>query len=137
MPPTQRTLTLSVMDGLFAIAKLAPDAAIPDWATQKTFFSVTRTADELSLVTPQASVPEALDASREWRMFKVHGPFAFNEVGVLASLTTPLARIGIGIFVISTFDTDYLLVQQEEAPAAVEAMEHAGHRILNLELLTS
>ena len=137
MPPTQRTLTLSVMDGLYAIAKLAPDAAIPAWATPSPFFSVTRTNDEISLVVAEASVPEAFDASRGWRMFKLHGPFAFNEVGVLASAANPLARIGIGIFVISTFDTDYLLVQQDEVAAAVEALEHAGHRILRLELLTS
>jgi uncharacterized protein len=137
MPPTQRTLTLSVMDGLFAIAKLAPDAAIPGWATQGGFFSVTRTEDEVSLVVAEASVPDGSDASRGWRMFQLQGPFAFNEVGVLASVTNPLARIGIGIFVVSTFNTDYLLVQQDEAPAAVEALEHAGHRILRLELLIS
>jgi len=137
MPPTPRTLTLIVMDGLFAIAKLKPDAAIPGWVTQDVFFSVTRTEDELSLVTAEAGVPAGFEASRGWRMFKLQGPFAFSEVGVLASLANPLARIGIGIFVISTFDTDYLLVQQDEIPAAVEALEHAGHRILRLELLTS
>ena len=70
-------------------------------------------------------------------MLKVQGPFAFNEIGIVASLANPLARIGVGIFVISTFDTDYLLVQHEEIPVAVEALEHAGHRILHLELLTS
>jgi hypothetical protein len=137
MPPANRTLTLSVIDGLFAIVKLSPDTAIPEWATQGAFFSVTRTLEELSLVTSEARVPRELDASRGWRMFKVHGPFAFTEVGVLAALANPLARIGVGIFVISTFDTDYLLVQQEEIPVAVEALEHAGHRILHLELLTS
>ena len=57
------------------------------------------------------------------------------NLSVMASLAHPLGRIGIGIFVISTFDTDYLLVQQDETAAAVEALEHAGHRILRLELL--
>jgi hypothetical protein len=56
---------------------------------------------------------------------------------VVAALANPLARVGVGIFVISTFDTDYLLVQNEEIPVAVETLEHAGHRILNLELLNS
>jgi hypothetical protein len=45
--------------------------------------------------------------------------------------------VGVGIFVISTFDTDYLLVRHEEIPVAVETLEHAGHRILHLELLNS
>ena len=137
MPPTNRTLTLSVMNGLFAVVKLSPESAIPDWATRGGFFSVTRNSEELSLVVPEANIPATIHAAGGWRLLKVHGPFAFNEVGVVAALANPLARIGVGIFVISTYDTDYLLVQQEEIPAAIEALEHAGHRISNLELLTS
>ena len=137
MPPTNRTLTLSATEGLFAIVKLAHDAAIPDWASAGAFSSATRTTDELSLVTAESRVPAEISASRGWRMLKVHGPFAFTEIGIVAALANPLARIGVGIFVLSTFDTDYLFVQQEEIALAVEALEHAGHRILNLELLTS
>ena len=93
--------------------------------------------DELSIVTGEASVPAEVNASRGWRMLKVHGPFSFDETGVVSALANPLARVGVGIFVISTFDTDYLLVQHEEIPVAVETLEHAGHRILHLELLNS
>jgi uncharacterized protein len=125
------------MEGCYAIAKFPCDAGIPGWAAGSTFFSVTRTLEELSVVAAEASVPADLDASRGWRMFKVHGPFAFDEIGVVAALANPLARVGVGIFVISTFDTDYLLVQQEEIPVAVETLEHAGHKILQLELLNS
>lgn len=125
------------MEGLYAIAKFPCDAEIPAWATGSAFFSVTRTLDELSVVSAEASVPAGLDASRGWRMLKVHGPFAFEETGVVAALANPLARVGVGIFVISTYDTDYLLVQQEEIPIAVETLEHAGHKILQLDLLNS
>ena len=125
------------MEGLYAIAKFASDAEIPAWAAASAFFSVTRAPDELSVVVAEASVPAGLSASRGWRMLKVHGPFAFSETGVVASLANPLARVGVGIFVISTFDTDYLLVQQEDIPVAVETLEHAGHKILHLELLNS
>jgi hypothetical protein len=137
MPPANRTLTLSVMEGRYAIAKFSRDAEIPVWANGSGFVSVTRTPEELSVVSAEASVPAKLNASRGWRMFKVHGPFAFDETGVVAALANPLARVGVGIFVISTFDTDYLLVQQEEIPVAVETLEHAGHKILHLELLNS
>lgn len=137
MPPANRTLTLSMVEGLYAILKLSIEAAIPTWATSGAFFSVTRAEEELSLVVGDPVVPREINASRGWRMFKVHGPFAFNETGVLAALANPLARVCVGIFVISTFDTDYLLVQQEDIPVAVEALEHAGHRILDLELLNS
>jgi hypothetical protein len=125
------------MEGLFAITKFAGDAEIPAWAAGSAFFSVTRTPEEFSVVVVEASVPAGLSASRGWRMLKVHGPFAFSETGVVASLANPLARVGVAIFVISTFDTDYLLVQQEEIPVAVETLEHAGHKILHLELLNS
>jgi hypothetical protein len=125
------------MEGRYAIAKFPCDAEIPAWATRGTFFSVTRTTDELSMVTAEASVPLEINASRGWRMLKVHGPFAFDETGVVATLANPLARVGVGIFAISTFDTYYLLVQQEEIPAAVETLEHAGHKILRLEFLNS
>lgn len=125
------------MEGRYAIAKFPGDAEIPAWAMGSVFFSVTRTPEELSVVTSEASVPAETGASRGWRMLKVHGPFAFNEIGVVASLANPLARVGVGIFVISTFDTDYLLVQQEEVPVAVETLEHSGHKILQLELLNS
>jgi hypothetical protein len=125
------------MEGRYAIAKFPCDAEIPAWAAGAAFFSVTRTLDELSVVTEEARVPPELDTSRGWRMLKVHGPFSFDETGVVAVLANPLARVGVGIFVISTFDTDYLLVQQEEIPVAVETLEHAGHRILYLELLNS
>ncbi|HEV3419967.1 MAG TPA: ACT domain-containing protein [Candidatus Acidoferrum sp.] len=135
MPPANRTLTLSVMEGRYAIAKFPCDAEIPAWVNGSPFSSVTRTLEELSVVIAEASVPSELDASRGWRMLKVQGPFAFEETGVVAALANPLSRVGVGIFVISTFDTDYLLVQHEEIPVAVETLEHAGHRILNLELL--
>jgi uncharacterized protein len=137
MPPVNRTLTLSLMEGRYAIAKFPRGAAVPSWSTDSPFFSVTRTLEELSVVAAETSVPPALDASRGWCMFKVHGPFAFDEIGVVAALANPLARMGVGIFVISTFDTDYLLVQQEEIPVAVETLEHAGHKLLQLELLNS
>jgi hypothetical protein len=125
------------MEGRYAIAKFPWDAAIPAWATGSPFFSVTRTLEELSVVAAESSVPLELDAARGWRMFKVNGPFSFDEIGVVAALANPLARVGVAIIVISTFDTDYLLVQQEEIPVAVETLEHAGHTILNLELLNS
>ena len=108
-----------------------------DGGEQARRLSLPPTARGLSVVAAETSVPPELNVSRGWRMLKVHGPFGFGETGVVAALANPLARVGVGIFVISTFDTDYLLVQQEEIPVAVETLEHAGHRILHLELLNS
>jgi hypothetical protein len=59
----------------------------------------------------------------------IEGPFSLSSCGVLSSLTEPLARAGISIFAISTFDTDYLLVKQQALRVAVEALTQAGHSV--------
>ena len=111
------------------ISRLAPDAPIPAWATQGSFFSVTRTCDELSIVTEEFLTPAGLQSQPGWRALRVHGPFAFSEIGVIFALAAPLAEIKISLFVVSTFDTDYLLVASTDLAAAIAGLERAGHTI--------
>ena len=59
----------------------------------------------------------------------IDGPFEFDEIGVLAAITTPLAQAGISLLTISTFDTDYILIQQDTYNQAVKVLETAGHKI--------
>jgi hypothetical protein len=132
MVNTPRALTLSLLAGRYAVAKLSAGVAIPESAIQGEFFSITRTADELSLITAERNVPAGAKVAEGWRVFKVHGPFEFSEVGVLASLTEPLAREKLTIFVVSTFDTDYLLVREENLQAATTTLQRAGHRLLKI-----
>jgi hypothetical protein len=122
-------LPLTILDGVFAVCRLAPNAPTPPWATSGPFVSVTRTADELSVVCRQEAVPDEVQCERGWRCLSVAGTLPFSAVGVLASLTSPVASAGIGLFAVSTFDTDYLLVKQEEWAAAVDALRRAGHVI--------
>jgi hypothetical protein len=129
MTTLTRRLELTLLAECFAISRLAADAPIPEWATQGVFFSVTRTGDELSLVTEFSRVPPGVQSQPGWGVLKVHGPFVLSEIGVLASLTAPLAEAKISLFAVSTFDTDYLLVASETLSAAVAALERAGHRI--------
>ena len=88
---------------------------------------MTRTKEELSIVVEASRVPEGIQAQSGWRVIKVHGPFVLSEVGVLAALAGPLAAARISLFVISTFDTDYLLVSSENLDAAITVLEQAGH----------
>jgi len=129
MAAATRHLELSLLPERLAISRLAADSSIPAWATQGPFFSVTRTSDELSIVTELSRVPAGIQSQPEWRALKVHGPFVLSEIGVLAALATPLAEAKISLFAISTFDTDYLLVASETLPAAIAALERAGHTI--------
>ncbi len=122
-----RRLQLSTRPESYAIVGLSQRAQLPPWATQGSFFSVTRTNDELSLIVEESLVPAGVPFQGGWRVIKVHGPFMLSEVGVLASLVGPLAAARVSVLTIATFDTDYLLVASESLAAAVSALERAGH----------
>lgn len=129
MPAAARHFELTLLSERFAILRLAVDAPIPAWATQGSFFSVTRTGDELSIVSELSRVPVGVNSQPGWRVFKVHGPFVLSEIGVLSALAAPLAEAKISLFAVSTFDTDYLLVAAETLSAAIAALGRAGHTI--------
>jgi hypothetical protein len=122
-------LTLALLPGTFAVCRLDPNEAVPAWATRGSFFSVTRTANELSVVCPQQAVPEGVRRESGWRCLRVVGTLDFSLVGVLASLLTPLAEAGVSVFAVSTFDTDYLLVREAGLERAMQALGSAGHDI--------
>jgi len=120
------SLRLRVLAGEYAVWQLPPDAELP--AVDPTdFFSITRTADELSIVLPVAAVPAGARAETGWRCLRVAGPLSFELTGILADLSAPLARSGIPIFVISTYETDYLLVNVSDLDRARAALEDEGH----------
>ena len=129
MAAATRRLELTLFPERYAISRLAADALLPDWATQGRFFSVTRTGDELSIVTELSCVPVGVQSQSGWRVLKVHGPFVLSEIGVLSALASPLAGAKISLFAISTFETDYLLVASSTLSAAIAALERAGHTV--------
>jgi len=124
-----RSLTFTLLPGDYAFCRLDPAAPIPTWATDGPFFSVTRTADELSIFCREAGVPADAKASRGWRCLKVEGPFDFCAVGVIASFAGPLAEAGLSISVVSTYDTDYLFVQKPTLEHALAVLRSLGHTI--------
>ena len=91
--------------------------------------SITRTADELSVVCAEAAVPDGMQAERGWRALCVDGPLDFALTGILAGLATALAEAGVSIFAVSTFDTDWLLVKEDQRAEAVRALTEAGHTV--------
>ena len=125
-------MNLVVLPEVYGICRLAPDADIPAWALQGSFHAITRTADELSIVCPQSSVPPKVQCEGEWRMLKVAAVLDFALTGVLVSIAGPLAEAGISIFAISTFDTDYLLVKTGALAQAVDTLRAAGHHVSHI-----
>jgi hypothetical protein len=90
-------------------------------------FCITRTADELSVVCAEEHVPSGVQAEDGWNCIQLQGPFPFEMTGVLTSILNPLAAAGIGVFAMSTFDTDYVLVKADRLQAAQDALRLAGH----------
>ena len=114
------------LPGRYAVCRLSPDSAVPAWAAGA-FVNLTLTSDELAIICPAGNVPADVRAERDWRVLKLVGPFPFTAVGVLASLATPLARAGISLLSIATYDTDYFLVKEEVFADAVSVLIAAGH----------
>ena len=122
-------LTLSILPGEYAVSRLQSDAPPPTWAMQGEFWTVSRTSDELSVLCRAEIVPDGVQTQRGWAALKLHGPFEFTLTGILASVLNPLKDAGIGIFAVSTFDTDYVLVAQEKLTQAIQVLEAAGHQV--------
>jgi hypothetical protein len=112
------------------VCRLPAASAVPDWAQRDGMLvSVTRTAEELSIVCPREAVPLGTPREGPWRALRVAGTLDFTQSGVLASMAAPLARGGIALFVVSTYDTDYILVREGDAARAVAVLEGAGHTV--------
>ncbi len=127
--PSHR-LRLSLLPQRYSVCRLAADAEVSEWGSagwEDVLFSITRTADELSLVCLEANVPTGAVCEPGWRVLRLEGPFAFDLVGVLLAVLTPLAQAGVSVFTLSTFDTDYVLVKETSLPRAVSALESVGH----------
>jgi uncharacterized protein len=119
---------LDAVDVRLAVCRLDAGSDVPPWVAQSgAFTSVTRTADELSVVCAYDRVPEGIPVEGPWRAFMVRGPIVMTLIGVVAALANPLAAADISIFAISTFDTDYVLVHEPDFFAAVRALTDAGH----------
>jgi hypothetical protein len=125
----ERPLSLVVLPGLYAVCRLSPGEMMAETALKGDFVSVTRTRDEVSVVCLEGQAPEGAKVEAGWRCLQVQGPLDFALTGVLASLAAPLARAGISIFAVSTYNTDYLLVKAEALERAVAALEAAAHRV--------
>lgn len=126
---TAPALTLSVLPGRLAVSRLAAGSELPAWAIRGPFFCVTGTAGELSIVCPEDQVPAGVTSAGDWSALRLEGTFDFGATGILASLAAPLAKAGISIFAVSTYDTDYLLVRQGQLEQAVAVLTARGHTV--------
>jgi len=120
---------LQALAGDYAVSQLAQEVPLPAWADGPGFVAIARTQDELSVVCLAERVPAGTKSAGPWRALKFLGPFAFSETGIAAAVLQPLAQAAIGIFLVSTFDTDYLLVKAVDFERSCAALAAAGHRL--------
>jgi len=125
---SQAPLRFHVHGERLAIVRLDPEAEIPSWP-RGGFVSISRTRHELSIVCAQSAVPRDARAERDRVGFGIVGVIPMTTVGLLASLCTALAAANVPVFVISTFDTDWILVTVERYEAARKALEGLGHTV--------
>ena len=124
-------LKLIILKSKYAICRFDSDSDIPMWIKDSEFFSVTRTEDELSVVSRQSdSNPEITEINKDWRILKIQGPLDFSLVGIIAEISRILKEINITIFTISTFETDYILVKNKDLDKAIDSLTANGHEIL-------
>ncbi len=130
----------SVLPQRLAVCRVLPGAEVPAWGLAGEFFCIVRTQDELSIVCAEQLVPqsdEGVVVERGWVALRLEGPFPFAMTGVLASFVQPLAEAEIPVFAISTFDTDYVLVNKTSLKPALTALGAAGHRMIGEDELQS
>ena len=126
-------MKLKFLTGEFVICQLLPDQQLPDWVSghEKTELLATiRTPEELTIVCSQSVVPTESQSSPGWRCFRIEGKLSFDIVGVIATLSELLANADIPIFVVSTYDTDYVLMPGVKQQSAAMVLEEAGYEIV-------
>jgi hypothetical protein len=122
-------LLLSLSPDLYAIARFAPDETLNFNYAKSSFFSLTKTDQEISIVCAQSELPAGVRAERDRRLLKIESILTFSLTGILASVTVPLADAAISIFAVSSFDTDYILVAEHNIEQAIAVLENAGHKV--------
>ncbi|HOX12714.1 MAG TPA: ACT domain-containing protein [Spirochaetia bacterium] len=123
-------MRILALEGDYSVYRFDPDRDIPgSLLAGSGFRSVTRTDQELSVVARTGALRGAPREEAGWTLWMVQGPLDFGLLGVLSSITGPLAAAGVSVFAVSTFDTDYILWKKDRAGEAVRALREAGFEV--------
>jgi hypothetical protein len=124
-------LTLHLLPQDFTILRLPTGAPPPDWAFRSRVWALSQIPQEVTLVVETAVIPADCLAERTngWRGLLIDEAFDFAVPGILASVLSPLAKAGIGIFASSTYSTDCVWVAARDLAEALSALTKAGHTL--------
>lgn len=120
-------MTIQALPHDLTVCKAADISALD---LTRDFYFIGRTDAEISLVCKTCDVPGQTVAREDgWRGFRIVGELDFSLIGILSRISTLLAEHKIGIFAVSTYNTDYILVKRENFVRALDALESAGYRV--------
>ncbi len=119
-------LTFTQRTEEFSVCRAGPGAAIPEWLLSSSWYSITRSERELSIVCESTRIPAGARAEHGWAMLEVEGPIPFATTGVLGRIASLLAAAEISLFVLSTFDSDAVLVRRDVLDDVIRVFRAAG-----------
>jgi uncharacterized protein len=122
-----KSLKFSILEGNFSIHRLRAEASIPKTVFASPFYAIAKSEQELSIVAAESIAIESQRSEPGWSVLRVDGTLDFSETGILAGIASTLAKAGVSIFAVSTFDTDYILLKNERLKQAKAALSAAGH----------
>jgi len=119
------------MSETFTVNKLAQFAELPSIFAKGEMCFMMRTDEEFAIICPDFMAPDTGQQETGWKCMKVNGTMNLNEVGVLASIVGPLAEANVPLLAVSTFNTDYIFVMEENLVTAVQALQKVGHEFVH------
>ena len=122
-------LNISLLPDNYSIYRFKSESEVPGWVYSSDFYSITKTKDEISVVASQDDVAAGIISNPDWRVLKIAGPLEFSLIGIIADVSTTLKDKKIPIFIISTYDTDYILIKQKDLSSGMKALKEKGHKI--------
>ena len=120
-------MNLKVLKSRYQIVKLKPDDKLPQNIFDREFYSVTGTEHELSIVTSENVTVQSESIENGWKIIKIEGVLDFGLTGILSKISAVLAHNNISIFVVSTYNTDYILVKERFLDKAIAVLTDNGY----------
>jgi hypothetical protein len=126
----KNVLEIAVLSKIYSIYRFPSGKVIPQWIYSSDFYSITKTRDELSLIAEHTDlIPKDILVNTDWRILKVKGPLDFSLIGIIADISAVFKENKISIFVISTYDTDYILLKEKDLNKGTKALTEMGYSI--------
>ncbi len=123
-------IRIVILEEIYSICRLEKNDTIPDDITKSNFYSITSSPKEISLVCEQKFIRDGMKVEKDWKVLKIDSILDFSLIGIISKISTILADAKISIFVVSTYDTDYVLIKKSNLEITVRVLEENGYEII-------